>query len=154
MVDALGAWGVRWIGNLGDDDLDPHLLMWDIQRTIPIDSWPRARTTVAFQLDGVAPKVSRWWLVVSEGAVDICDFDPGYDINATVATSLRTLTEIWRGDVSWSRALLDGSAAVAGDTDARKRCRSGSVSPPGGDPRPAWSQSFRQALAPSITPLR
>ena len=120
VVDALGAWGVRWIGNLGDDDLDPHLLMWDIQRTIPIDSWPRARTTVAFQLDGVAPKASRWWLVVSEGEVDICDFDPGYDVNATVATSLRTLTKIWRGDVSWSRALLDGSAAVAGDTDARK----------------------------------
>ena len=37
VVDALGAWGVRWIGELGDDDLDPHLLMWDMQRHIPID---------------------------------------------------------------------------------------------------------------------
>ena len=120
VVDALGTWGVRWIGNLGDDDLDPHLLMWDMQRNLPIDSWPRARTTVAFQLDGVAPKASRWWLVVSEGHADVCDFDPGYDVAATVATSLRTLTQIWRGDVSWSRALLDGSAAVAGDGDARK----------------------------------
>ena len=110
---------------------------------------------MAFQLDGVAPKVSRWWLVVSEGAVDICDFDPGYDINATVATSLRTLTEIWRGDVSWSRALLDGSAAVAGDTDARKALPQWiGQSTMAAIPRPAWSQSFRQALAPSITPLR
>ncbi|HEY5151528.1 MAG TPA: helix-turn-helix domain-containing protein [Mycobacterium sp.] len=120
VVDALGAWGVRWIGNLGDDDLDPHLLMWDMQRNIPIDSWPRARTTVAFQLDGVAPKASRWWLVVAEGHADICDFDPGYDIAATLATNLRTLTQIWRGDVSWSRALLDGSAAISGAADARK----------------------------------
>lgn len=120
VVDALGAWGVRWIGNIGDDDLDPHLLMWDMQRNLPIDSWPRARTTVAFQLAGVAPKAGRWWLVVSEGHADMCDFDPGYDVAATVSTSLRTLTEIWRGDVSWSRALLDGSAAVAGNTDARK----------------------------------
>ncbi|MCI4676688.1 winged helix-turn-helix transcriptional regulator [Candidatus Mycolicibacterium alkanivorans] len=120
VVDALGAWGVRWIGNLGDEDLDPHLLMWDIQRNIPIDSWPRARTTVAFELGGVAPKASRWWLVVSEGRADICDVDPGYDVAATVATSLRTLTLIWRGDVSWSRALLDRSAAVSGTTEARK----------------------------------
>jgi len=120
VVDALGAWGVRWIGNLGDDDLDPHLLMWDMQRNIPIDSWPRARTTVAFQLDGVAPKASRWWLVVAEGHADICDFDPGYDIAATLATNLRTLTQIWRGDVSWSRALLDGNATISGTTNARK----------------------------------
>jgi DNA-binding HxlR family transcriptional regulator len=120
VVDALGAWGVRWIGNLGEDDLDPHLLMWDMQRHIPIDDWPRTRTTVTFELTGVAPKVSRWWLVVAEGRADICDFDPGYDIAATVATSLRTLTEIWRGDTSWQRALLDGSAAIAGAVEARK----------------------------------
>ena len=36
VVDALGAWGVRWIGELGEEDLDPHLLMWDIRRTIPL----------------------------------------------------------------------------------------------------------------------
>lgn len=41
VVTALGAWGVRWIGELGEEDLDPHLLMWDMRRTIPIDAWPR-----------------------------------------------------------------------------------------------------------------
>jgi len=120
VVTALGEWGVRWIGELGDDDLDPHLLMWDMQRTIPIDAWPRARTVVAFQLSGVAPKASRWWLVVAEGAADICDTDPGYDVTATVETSLRTLIQIWRGDVSWSRAMLDGSTTVSGAADARR----------------------------------
>jgi len=120
VVDALGAWGVRWIGNLGDDDLDPHLLMWDMQRHIPIDNWPRARTTVAFRLDGVAPKASRWWLVVAEGRADICDFDPGYEVAATVSTDLRTLTQIWRGDTSWSRTLLDGSTDISGAAESRK----------------------------------
>lgn len=119
VVEALGAWGVRWIGNLGDDDLDPHLLMWDIQRTIPIEAWPRARTTVAFRFDGVAPKASRWWLVVSEGEVDVCDFDPGYQTIAAVETNLRTLTRIWRGDESWSRAQLEGSVTISGAAEAR-----------------------------------
>ena len=76
VVDALGTWGVRWIGELGEADLDPHLLMWDLRRTIPIADWPRSRTTIAFVLDGVAPKVSRWWLVVIDGQADVCDFDP------------------------------------------------------------------------------
>jgi hypothetical protein len=114
------SWGVRRIGELGEADLDPHLLMWDIQRHIPIERWPRARTTVAFHLAGVAPKASRWWLVVAEGRADVCDFDPGYDVTATVAATLRCLVEIWRGDLSWSRALLDGSVATSGAADARR----------------------------------
>jgi DNA-binding HxlR family transcriptional regulator len=120
VVESLGAWGVRWIGELGEEDLDPHLLMWDIRRTIPIEKWPRPRTTVAFRLDGVAPKVSRWWIVVSEGDADVCDFDPGYEVAGTIETSLLTLTRIWRGDVEWSRALLDGSVTLSGPADVRR----------------------------------
>lgn len=120
VVEALGAWSVRWIGELGDKDLDPHLLMWDIRRTIPIEAWPRSRTTLAFDLDGVAPKASRWWLVVAEGQADVCDFDPGYEVAGTIETSLRTLTLIWRGDVSWQHALLDGSVTVTGPADLRR----------------------------------
>ena len=69
---------------------------------------------------GVAPKASRWWLVVAEGEADVCDFDPGYEPAGTVQTSLRTLTRIWRGDVGWSHALLDGSVAVSGPADVRR----------------------------------
>ncbi len=120
VVWALMEWGIEWIGELGDEDLDPHLLMWDMRRGVPVDAWPRTRTVVSFQLSGVTGKSSRWWLVVSDGQADMCDFDPGYDVTATVDTSLRTLTEIWRGDVSWARCLLDGSVTVAGQTEATR----------------------------------
>jgi DNA-binding HxlR family transcriptional regulator len=120
VVDALGRWGIRWIGELGQEDLDPHLLMWDIHRTVRVEQWPRARTTVAFRLDGVAAKASRWWLVVAGGRADVCDFDPGYEVVGTVETSLLTLTRIWRGDLGWSHALLEGSVAVSGPSDVRR----------------------------------
>jgi DNA-binding HxlR family transcriptional regulator len=120
VVDALGTWGVRWIGELGEEDLDPHLLMWDMRRTIRVDALPRSRTTLAFRFDDVAPKAARWWLVVSDGEADVCDFDPGYDVAGTVETSLRILTRIWRGDVGWSHALLDGSVAVSGPAEVRR----------------------------------
>jgi hypothetical protein len=94
--------------------------MWYIRRTVPIHEWPRSRTTIAFQLDGVAARASRWWLVVADGRPDVCDFDPGYEVAGTVATSLLTLTRIWRGDVGWSHALLDGSVAVSGPSDVRR----------------------------------
>ena len=120
VVQALSVWGVRWIGELGDKDLDPHLLMWDIRRNVPVDDWPRARTVLAFRLSGVAAKTSSWWLMVADGKADICDFDPGYDVAAVVSTDLLTLTRIWRGDVSWKRTLLDGSVKIDAPSNVRR----------------------------------
>jgi DNA-binding HxlR family transcriptional regulator len=120
IVNGLGAWGVRWIGELGDRDLDPRLLMWDIRRTVPIDEWPRARTVVAFRFEGTPARQARWWLVVNEGDADVCDFDPGYDVTVTVHTSLRTLTEIWRGDTSWQHAIGSSAMTIEGPTEARR----------------------------------
>jgi DNA-binding HxlR family transcriptional regulator len=119
VVEALGAWSVRWMGDLVEKDLDPSVLMWDIRRTIPLAQWPRGRTVVAFRLTGAPPKASSWWLMVADGGAEVCDFDPGYEVAATVSTSLRTLSQIWRGDQSWQRALLDGSVSI----DARREAR-------------------------------
>ena len=120
VVQAIGAWGVRWIPEMGDEELDPQLLLWDIHRKVPIDKWPRERTVLEFRLSNAAGKASSWWLVVADGHAEICDFDPGYDVAATMSCTLRALTEIWRGDVSWSHALLDGSVSIDAPSRVRK----------------------------------
>lgn len=120
IVDALGVWGMRWAGDLGDDDLDPHLLFWDIRRTIPVENWPRKRTTLSFELTDVPPKVARWWLVVTEHETDVCDFDPGYEVDARVQTGLRELTLVWRSDLSWDRALRQGAIRIEGPQETRR----------------------------------
>jgi DNA-binding HxlR family transcriptional regulator len=120
VVEALGTWGVRWVGDLGDEDLDPHLLMWDMKRTVPVTAWPRVRTVLAFRFCDVEAKASRWWLCVNDRIVDLCDYDPGFDVDATVETSLRTLTQIWRGDRSWREVLRGGDVTVHGSAAARR----------------------------------
>ena len=120
VIEALGTWSVRWLGDLVDRDLDPSILMWDIRRTIAVEEWPRTRTVLAFQLAGGAPRASRWWLMVADGEPDVCDFDPGYDVTATISTDVRSLAQIWRGDSSWRRSLLDGSVAIGGPSDVRR----------------------------------
>jgi DNA-binding HxlR family transcriptional regulator len=120
VVQALQSWGTRWIGELGEEDLDPHLLFWDVQRTLPVGEWPRRRTVVEFRLTDVEPRVSRWWLVVSEDGADVCDFDPGYEVDALVQGGLRALTEVWRGDRTWADAVGTGLVDLFGPSDVRR----------------------------------
>lgn len=112
VVQAMGAWGLRWLPELGDEDLDPHLLMWDLRRTVPVDRWPRRRTVVGFVLDDVSTRGRRWWVVVDRDDVDACDVDPGYPVTATVTTTLQTLTRLWRRDVTWDDALRGGTVVI------------------------------------------
>ena len=145
VVQALGLWGLRWVGRMGQEDLDPHLLFWDLQRTIPLASWPTGRTTLAFEFDDVERRHARWWVVVSGtggtshtgkaggrdpgvddapdasgGEVDICDFDPGHEVAATVVTSLRTMVVIWRGNLDWNTALAAGELHIVGSEATRR----------------------------------
>jgi DNA-binding HxlR family transcriptional regulator len=120
VVDALGRWGARWIGELGDADLDPHLLMWDIQRSIPVAAWPHTRTALAFRLAGVPSRYSRWWLVVESGEVHVCDVDPGAGTVGTISAGLRDLTRVWRGDVGWQRALGEDVVTFTGPAEVRR----------------------------------
>lgn len=124
IVMALGEWGVRWRTQLGDEDLDPHLLMWDVHRNLDLGAMPDGRTVLGFVFPEVASSTRRWWVVVEPRrsgarAVDLCDADPGYDVAVTVVGPLRLLTELWRGDVTWPAALRQG-LDLQGPPDARR----------------------------------
>lgn len=118
IVHALGRWGVRWIPDLGDEDLDPHLLMWDIHRNIETELVPDGRSVLHFELTDVAPPARSWWLVIGRDGVDVCDVDPGHDVLVTIRSTLRTLVEVWRGDLAWSDALRGGDLRLDGPPQA------------------------------------
>jgi DNA-binding HxlR family transcriptional regulator len=109
VVESLGAWGMRWIGRIGDEDLDPKLLMWDLHRHVDAALVPPGRTVVSFRFNDVPAKIGNWSLVSTSEEVDVCDFDPGYDVAVSVTGTLRRMVEIWRGDLGWSAALRSGS---------------------------------------------
>jgi DNA-binding HxlR family transcriptional regulator len=120
VVEGLGAWGIRWIGDLGESDLDPHLLLWDIRRTVPVDQWPAERTVVAFRFSDQPSSTSRWWLCVADRQADVCDYDPGFEVTATVETTLSTMVRLWRVDRTWTDALRAGDLRIDGPSAVRR----------------------------------
>jgi DNA-binding HxlR family transcriptional regulator len=120
VVEMLGAWGVRWMGELGDEDLDPKLLLWDVHRRIDLDRVPQGRTVVEFCFPDVNPRARHWWLVIDRAGADVCDVDPGHPVALLVTSPLRTLVEVWRGDRRWTDAVSSGDVVVEGPTSLRR----------------------------------
>jgi DNA-binding HxlR family transcriptional regulator len=120
VVDKLGAWGMRWIGKVGDEDLDPKLLMWDLHRHVDPAFVPPGRTVVSFRFNDVPAKIRDWWLVMTAEEVDVCDFDPGYDVAVSVTGSLRRMVQVWRGDLDWPAAIRSGLIQLEGPERFRR----------------------------------
>ncbi|WP_407442882.1 winged helix-turn-helix transcriptional regulator [Rhodococcus sp. (in: high G+C Gram-positive bacteria)] len=129
VVAALGTWGSRWTGRLGDEDLDPKLLMWDMHRNVDHSAIEETRVVVEFVFTGAPRGSRRWWLVIVPGEVDVCDTDPGFEVSVTVTAGLRALTEIWRGESDWPEALRTGAVAVEGPVGLRRSLPNWFVSP-------------------------
>ncbi|MFD6662197.1 winged helix-turn-helix transcriptional regulator [Micromonospora chalcea] len=137
VLEALGAWGVRWIGELGDADLDPKLLLWDMHRHVDHDAVPPGRTVVRFRFRDVPASQRDWWMVITGGEADVCDIDPGHDVTVTVTADLRSLVQVWMGDLGWAAALRGGAVEVTGP-EALRRAAPGwfTLSPFAAVPRP------------------
>lgn len=117
VIMALGVWGQRWVrSDMSNKDLDPTLLMWDIHRKIDTSYFPDKRSVIYFQFTDYAVAMRFWWLIVENGDVDICLKDPGYESDLYINTELKTMTQVWMGDLSVSQALKDKKIELSGDT--------------------------------------
>ncbi len=115
LVRSMGVWGMKWArGQMRDDELDVHLLMFDYCRKIDVKQLPEGRTVLGFTFPGL-PKFAHWWIVIDgPKGKELCDHHPGLDVDLQVRTDLRTLTEIWAGDTAIPTARRDGRLQLSG----------------------------------------
>jgi DNA-binding HxlR family transcriptional regulator len=116
IVEAFGFWGQRWVdAELSLRNLDVQLLMWDMRRGLDPLPLPTRRSVVQFTYPELSPAQRRWWLIVeAEGEVDLCSVEPGFDVDLHVSTDLRTMTAIWMGLNTVSKAIKDERLILTG----------------------------------------
>ena len=121
IILAMGTWGHRWArSKLGEEDLDPSMLMWDIHRTMNVEYFGTARKVLLFEFSDYTSKFRRWWLVIENGEVDVCMKDPGHEIDLQVLTDVRTLTGIWMGDIGLSQAIRTRQLRMTGPVKLKR----------------------------------
>ena len=113
---ALGDWGMQWArSNLNTKDYDVELLMVYLQRSIQPDRLPAAETIIRFKFTDMTDKAD-WWLVVLPNETDICDKDPGKEVDVFFTTTLHTMVDIWMGDTTYRKAIADDQLSIIGPT--------------------------------------
>ncbi len=115
IVEALGQWGHRYASReLGPRDLDPAFLMWDVRRWMIVGALPRRRVVILFRSPEAPSGKRSWWLVVDRGQVDLCLKPPGYEVDLTVVSDVRTMTLVWGGSLDADRAVRSGRIGFEG----------------------------------------
>lgn len=116
IIMGLGLWGHRWVeSQLTLRNLDPSLLMWDMRRHLNPEPLPPRRCTIHFSYPELPQSQRNWWLVIDDGTVDLCNFDPGFEIDLMVRGSLRSMTAIWMGLASLRQEVDAGQLELDGD---------------------------------------
>jgi DNA-binding HxlR family transcriptional regulator len=120
IVMGLGFWGARWVeSQLSLRNLDPSLLMWDMRRHLVLEPLPPRKCTIQFQYPDLPASRQNYWLVIDGAVVDLCAFDPGFEVDLLVRSPLRTMTAIWmgiaklRGEIDAGNLELDGDPSIA-----------------------------------------
>jgi DNA-binding HxlR family transcriptional regulator len=114
VVEVLAVWGMRWArGQLTDDELDVEFLMRDLQRRLQTEHLPDGETVICLMFDELT-KHKSWWLVADGDVVDLCSEDPGKEVDLYINSRVRTIVEVWEGDLDMRAALRDGSIEANG----------------------------------------
>lgn len=115
IVVGLGEWGMRWArSNLTDNDYDVELLMLYMKRSIKTEKLVGRETVVRFHFTDIE-KIPDWWLVVRDEQLDLCDKDPGKEVDVYFTSTVKDMTNVWMGMSSYKKAQRDGIMKIVGN---------------------------------------
>ncbi len=118
-IFGLGHWAQRWI--LSDpepEELDPTLLFWWSHTRLQTHLLPERRTVLEFRF---VDHENRYWLVVEPTGISVCEYDPGFGVDALVTTDLLTLHRVWNGRESFRQALRGEKITLEGQQSIVRR---------------------------------
>lgn len=115
IIITLGDWGMRWAkDNLVDEDYDVELLMLYLERSVVREMLPGPQTILQFEFSDLR-NMRHWWLVVDEHHVEVCEKNPGYDIDVYFNSTVRTMSDVWLGHRTYKSAIDNDELSIIGD---------------------------------------
>lgn len=114
VISAVGQWGQRWAREIDSEDLDPAWLVWAMHRRIDTAAMPPGGVVIEIHFTDAPVNHRLFWLVCRHPEVDVCVKRPGFPVDVSMVTDVRSLAEIWRGIRSLHSAVANGSLRIEG----------------------------------------
>ena len=115
VVTRLGEWGQKWVNHdIGLENVEQTLLVWDMHRRVNIDLLPEERVVVRLDFHGAAKRTC--WLVLEKPEPSICMWDPGFEVDLFVATDTIAIHRAWMGMTSFAECVAGGLIELDGLT--------------------------------------
>lgn len=112
LVFGLADWGARHaFGDPKPEELDPEVLMWWLHGRVDTSELTK-RAVIQIE---VADRARVFWLVLEPGDASVCYTDPGFDIDAVLASDIATLFRVWEGEIDLLKAVKAGSLRLIGE---------------------------------------
>jgi len=109
----MGRWGMRWAREgMTEKQNTASGLVRDFAGAIDVEELPSGDTVIEFNLTDVRESPKRY-VHVQNGATQVCDQNLGFDVDVCIASTLRTMTRIWYGELDMRRAIEEGSMKVS-----------------------------------------
>ena len=114
VIEQVGIWGMRWARHqMTEDDFDLQLLMLHLERYIQPENLIGNETVIRFNFRDIK-NYNSWWIVVTGEDVYVCIHDPGKEVDVYFNVSVKTMCQLWMGDVSYKKAVADGRLQLIG----------------------------------------
>jgi len=121
VLERLGEWGQRWSTTQFDpDNLDLILLMWNVRRRIDLPKLPPRRVVVRFDFRSFPPRCRGFktcWLILTREGTDVCQKDPGFDVDLVINADAGAIARVWTGAMSFAEAVRSGGLRLEGPRD-------------------------------------
>jgi len=142
IIREFGIWGQRWARDVRPGEIDPEVLAWVMHRRLDFTKFPVDRAVILFEFPDAAIRRRCFWFVIKQGQVDVCLKSPGYEVDLTLTTSIRTMTMVYLGQVAPEVATRSGAIGLTGSHVLVR-------SFPAWCPRSAFAAAARPAVLPA-----
>ena len=145
VVMGLAEWGARWARDqMSDDELNVQSIMYSFTRRMDRAHLPDGQIVIEFLFPNL-PRFSRWWIVFEEnGKKELCLDHPNARVDAQIKSNLRTMAEIWAGDIDVATAKQKGRLEITGNPVLVRTVRSWLPTSPVAHVRPHPESNWMQ----------
>jgi DNA-binding HxlR family transcriptional regulator len=114
LLTEFGTWGKTWVyGKLTDEELDLEGILRAIAEMIDTDQLPDCDTVLQFTFTDLDEN-PKWFVTIKDGKREICDTNLGHEVDVYFRSTLKTLDEIWWGQMNLIAACESEQLKVTG----------------------------------------